>query len=248
MQKSDAVFCCAKYQPYSLLRQRFWRQYLKQYDTDDTKAIYEAAARRTAYGEPVQELARVRAVEGELLRGISRKVAKITDAGLSDYELRDQQEATLGGANYWWNVARLDDDGKAPGTKEYGAYTIPSLPFFLFPPHAQPLRAEGGSLLARLLIIVGPPYAAQIIRPPCASSSSRKKDEEEDIVTLKFLQQVPESRPGVLRRGSRQTMSPTQPRRRMRQVLVKAKIGDADKQEGEEDKEMENDEVGSSDD
>ncbi|KAJ6452244.1 phosphatidylserine decarboxylase-domain-containing protein [Mycena sanguinolenta] len=29
----------AKYQPYSLLRQRFWRQYLKQYDTDDTKTI-----------------------------------------------------------------------------------------------------------------------------------------------------------------------------------------------------------------
>ncbi|KAJ7082389.1 phosphatidylserine decarboxylase-domain-containing protein [Mycena belliarum] len=29
----------AKYQPYSLLRQRFWRQYLKQYDTDDTASI-----------------------------------------------------------------------------------------------------------------------------------------------------------------------------------------------------------------
>ncbi|KAK6980779.1 phosphatidylserine decarboxylase proenzyme 2 [Favolaschia claudopus] len=29
----------AKYQPYSLLRQRFWRQYLMQYDTDDTKTI-----------------------------------------------------------------------------------------------------------------------------------------------------------------------------------------------------------------
>ncbi|KAJ7173707.1 phosphatidylserine decarboxylase-domain-containing protein [Mycena filopes] len=29
----------AKYQPYSLLRQRFWRQYLKQYDTDDTKTL-----------------------------------------------------------------------------------------------------------------------------------------------------------------------------------------------------------------
>ncbi|KAJ7243915.1 phosphatidylserine decarboxylase-domain-containing protein [Mycena haematopus] len=29
----------AKYQPYSLLRQRFWRQYLKQYDTDDTATI-----------------------------------------------------------------------------------------------------------------------------------------------------------------------------------------------------------------
>ena len=29
----------AKYQPYDLLRQRFWRVYLKQYDTDDTGTI-----------------------------------------------------------------------------------------------------------------------------------------------------------------------------------------------------------------
>ncbi|EPQ52482.1 hypothetical protein GLOTRDRAFT_140216 [Gloeophyllum trabeum ATCC 11539] len=29
----------AKYQPYDALRQRFWRQYLKQYDTDDTGAL-----------------------------------------------------------------------------------------------------------------------------------------------------------------------------------------------------------------
>ena len=29
----------AKYQPYDALRQRFWRQYLTQYDTDDTKTI-----------------------------------------------------------------------------------------------------------------------------------------------------------------------------------------------------------------
>ncbi|KAG6863878.1 hypothetical protein C0991_002480, partial [Blastosporella zonata] len=29
----------AKYQPYDLLRQRFWRQYLEQYDTDDTNTI-----------------------------------------------------------------------------------------------------------------------------------------------------------------------------------------------------------------
>ncbi|TFY51364.1 hypothetical protein EVJ58_g10610 [Rhodofomes roseus] len=29
----------AKYQPYDALRQRFWRQYLKQYDSDDTGAI-----------------------------------------------------------------------------------------------------------------------------------------------------------------------------------------------------------------
>lgn len=30
------VYSRAKYQPYDALRQRFWRQYLKQYDTDDT--------------------------------------------------------------------------------------------------------------------------------------------------------------------------------------------------------------------
>ncbi|CCL98617.1 uncharacterized protein FIBRA_00619 [Fibroporia radiculosa] len=29
----------AKYQPYDALRQRFWRQYLKQYDTDDTRTL-----------------------------------------------------------------------------------------------------------------------------------------------------------------------------------------------------------------
>ena len=31
--------CSAKYQPYDALRQRFWRQYLKQYDTDDSGTI-----------------------------------------------------------------------------------------------------------------------------------------------------------------------------------------------------------------
>src|SRR5437588_440666 len=29
----------AKFQPYAELRQRFWAQYLKQYDTDDTASI-----------------------------------------------------------------------------------------------------------------------------------------------------------------------------------------------------------------
>jgi len=29
----------AKYQSYDVLRQRFWRHYLKQYDTDDTKTM-----------------------------------------------------------------------------------------------------------------------------------------------------------------------------------------------------------------
>ncbi|KAJ7352118.1 Isy1-like splicing factor [Mycena albidolilacea] len=73
---------------------------------------------------------------GELLREISRKVAKIQDAGLSDYEIRDindeinklmrdkrhweNQIVALGGANYRRNVAMLDDDGKeVPGTKGY---------------------------------------------------------------------------------------------------------------------------------
>ncbi|KAJ7200875.1 Isy1-like splicing factor [Mycena pura] len=73
---------------------------------------------------------------GELLREISRKVAKIQDPGLSDYELRDlndeinklmrekrhweNQIVALGGANYRRNVAMLDDDGReVPGTKGY---------------------------------------------------------------------------------------------------------------------------------
>ncbi|KAG6815983.1 hypothetical protein H0H93_008724 [Arthromyces matolae] len=73
---------------------------------------------------------------GEILREISRKVSKIQDAGLSDYEVRDlnveinkivrekchweNQIVALGGANYRRNVAMLDDDGKeVPGTKGY---------------------------------------------------------------------------------------------------------------------------------
>lgn len=73
---------------------------------------------------------------GEILREISRKVAKIQDSGLSDYEVRDlndeinrllrekrhweNQIVALGGANYRRNVAMLDDDGKeVPGTKGY---------------------------------------------------------------------------------------------------------------------------------
>ena len=73
---------------------------------------------------------------GEILREISRKVAKIQDAGLTDYEVRDlndeinkllrekrhweNQIVALGGANYRRNMAMLDDDGKeVPGTKGY---------------------------------------------------------------------------------------------------------------------------------
>ncbi|RDX51536.1 pre-mRNA-splicing factor ISY1 [Lentinus brumalis] len=73
---------------------------------------------------------------GEILREISRKVSKIQDSGLTDYEVRDlndeinrllrekrhweNQIVALGGANYRRNVAMLDDDGKeVPGTKGY---------------------------------------------------------------------------------------------------------------------------------
>ncbi|KAF5310395.1 hypothetical protein D9611_012112 [Ephemerocybe angulata] len=73
---------------------------------------------------------------GEILREISRKVSKIQDAGLTDYEVRDlndeinkllrekrnweSQIIALGGANYKRNVAMLDEDGKeVPGTKGY---------------------------------------------------------------------------------------------------------------------------------
>jgi len=73
---------------------------------------------------------------GEILREISRKVSKIQDAGLTDYEVRDlndeinklmrekrhweNQIIALGGANYRRNVAMLDNDGKeVPGTKGY---------------------------------------------------------------------------------------------------------------------------------
>ena len=33
------LFHSAKYQPYDAMRQRFWRQYMKQYDTDDTNTM-----------------------------------------------------------------------------------------------------------------------------------------------------------------------------------------------------------------
>ncbi|KAI0249336.1 Isy1-domain-containing protein [Lactifluus subvellereus] len=73
---------------------------------------------------------------GEILREISRKVSKIQDTGLTDYEVRDlndeinklmrekrhweNQIIALGGANYRRNVAMLDDDGReVPGTKGY---------------------------------------------------------------------------------------------------------------------------------
>ncbi|KJA25211.1 hypothetical protein HYPSUDRAFT_214202 [Hypholoma sublateritium FD-334 SS-4] len=39
IKHSPVIRFKAKYQPYDALRQRFWMQYLKQYDTDDTAAL-----------------------------------------------------------------------------------------------------------------------------------------------------------------------------------------------------------------
>ncbi|RDB27431.1 Phosphatidylserine decarboxylase proenzyme 2 [Hypsizygus marmoreus] len=39
LRHSPFIYVRAKYQPYDALRQRFWRHYLKQYDTDDTNTI-----------------------------------------------------------------------------------------------------------------------------------------------------------------------------------------------------------------
>ncbi|KAG8956819.1 NineTeen Complex (NTC) component [Tulasnella sp. 424] len=73
---------------------------------------------------------------GEILREISRKVSKIQDAGLTDYEVRDlndeinklmrekrhweNQIVALGGVNFKRSTAMLDEDGKeVPGTRGY---------------------------------------------------------------------------------------------------------------------------------
>ncbi|KAF9225054.1 Isy1-domain-containing protein [Gyrodon lividus] len=94
------------------------------------------ADRRPKMASACKSLRECERWRGEILREISRKVSKIQDAGLTDYEVRDlnddinkllrekrhweNQIIALGGANYRRNVAMLDDDGKeVPGTKGY---------------------------------------------------------------------------------------------------------------------------------
>ncbi|KAI0031777.1 Isy1-like splicing factor [Vararia minispora EC-137] len=94
------------------------------------------ADRRPRMASACKSLRECERWRGEILREISRKVSKIQDAGLSDYEVRDlndeinkllrekrhweNQIVALGGANYRRNVAMLDDDGReVPGTKGY---------------------------------------------------------------------------------------------------------------------------------
>jgi pre-mRNA-splicing factor ISY1 len=115
---------------------------------------------------------------GEILREISRKVSKIQDAGLTDYEVRDlndeinrllrekrhweNQIVALGGANYRRNVAMLDDDGKeVPGTKGYKYFG----------------RAKELPGVKELF-------------------ESRKKDEEEENIALNFYKKFTSQGPG----------------------------------------------------
>ncbi|KIL63886.1 hypothetical protein M378DRAFT_186883 [Amanita muscaria Koide BX008] len=94
------------------------------------------ADRRPRMASACKSLRECERWRGEILREISRKVSKIQDSGLTDYEVRDlndeinkllrekrhweNQIVALGGANYRRNVAMLDADGKeVPGTKGY---------------------------------------------------------------------------------------------------------------------------------
>jgi len=94
------------------------------------------ADRRPKMASACKSLRECERWRGEILREISRKVSKIQDAGLSDYEVRDvndeinkllrekrhweNQIVALGGANYRRNVPMIDEDGKeVPGTKGY---------------------------------------------------------------------------------------------------------------------------------
>lgn len=94
------------------------------------------ADRRPKMASACKSLRECERWRGEILREISRKVSKVQDAGLSDYEVRDvnddinkllrekrhweNQIVALGGANYRRNVPMIDEDGKeVPGTKGY---------------------------------------------------------------------------------------------------------------------------------
>ncbi|TFK52864.1 pre-mRNA-splicing factor ISY1 [Heliocybe sulcata] len=94
------------------------------------------ADRRPRMASSCKSLRECERWRGEILREISRKVSKIQDSGLTDYEVRDlndeinklmrekrhweNQIVALGGANYRRNVPMMDEDGKeVPGTKGY---------------------------------------------------------------------------------------------------------------------------------
>lgn len=99
--------------------------------------IAPSSARRPRVANRVNNLRECEKWRGEVLREISRKVSKIQDFGLTDYEVRDvndeinrllrekgaweNQIVALGGANYKRGVPKmLDDAGReVPGTRGY---------------------------------------------------------------------------------------------------------------------------------
>jgi pre-mRNA-splicing factor ISY1 len=99
--------------------------------------IAPSSARRPRVASRVSNLRECEKWRGEVLREISRKVSKIQDFGLTDYEVRDvndeinrlirekgaweHQIVALGGANYKRGVPKmLDDSGReVPGTRGY---------------------------------------------------------------------------------------------------------------------------------
>ncbi|KAL9932729.1 hypothetical protein V8E36_008428 [Tilletia maclaganii] len=94
-------------------------------------------AHRPRLASSVQSVKEAERWRGEVMREISRKVSKIQDAGLTDYEVRDlndeinklirekghweNQILALGGANYKRGIPKmLDDSGReVPGTCGY---------------------------------------------------------------------------------------------------------------------------------
>jgi pre-mRNA-splicing factor ISY1 len=99
--------------------------------------IAPSSAKRPRVASRVANLRECEKWRGEVLREISRKVSKIQDFGLTDYEVRDvndeinklirekgaweHQIVSLGGANYKRGVPKmLDDAGReVPGTRGY---------------------------------------------------------------------------------------------------------------------------------
>lgn len=96
-----------------------------------------ANAKRPRVANRVNNLREAEKWRGEVLREISRKVSKIQDFGLTDYEVRDindeinkllreknaweNQIVALGGANYKRGIPKMmDDEGKeVPGSRGY---------------------------------------------------------------------------------------------------------------------------------
>ncbi|KAK0525431.1 NineTeen Complex (NTC) component [Tilletia horrida] len=94
-------------------------------------------AHRPRLASSVQSVKEAERWRGEVMRDISRKVSKIQDTGLTDYEVRDlndeinklirekghweNQILALGGANYKRGMPKmLDDSGReVPGTRGY---------------------------------------------------------------------------------------------------------------------------------